>query len=64
MRLINYKCITCDHEQESDLLTTEQYNQIIEDVKSGKTIPLCEKCGGQLILFNYARNYRWRYMDD
>jgi len=59
---LNLKCIECNNE-DGYVLDDVEYEKYIELAKEDGVKSVCSKCGGEMILFNYARHSRWRFMD-
>ena len=65
MKLVNFKCLNCNKEKETDPLTTDEYNDMMEKIKQGiGPVFICEDCGEEMILFNWAQHSRCIYLDD
>ena len=60
-KLINFRCIGCDNEKEI-YLSSDIVEKIVEDGKEKHTME-CPLCGADMVMFNYARHSRWRFMD-
>jgi len=61
MKLINFKCLNCGHEDEV-LLDEQTMNE--ELFYQSDTVLMCSKCEGVMVKFNFKNNgQRWRFCD-
>jgi predicted nucleic acid-binding Zn ribbon protein len=61
MKLINYKCLNCGHEDE--VFEDEQVKKD-EEFYNSDAVLICSKCTGMMVKFNFKNNgQRWRFCD-
>ena len=60
-KLINTRCEFCGEEKDY-LLNKKEREKLIDEIANQEL--LCEFCGSEMKLFNFARHFKYYFMDE